>query len=203
MRIWMRNLMRKIGYYCDGCNKYKKTFSPPYGHRVCLACQLGDADEHKGQLDDLIQGRRAGAIDDPETLERIGSMRERFLQSEAERRREKPVNPNGVFKVHGSPENRAVISAEGGNIKKDSEGNACPLTTIGGSVIADTGRNVRIVDLVYGEVGNNTLYAKCRAYGALKLIQGDDQRFYSPATEIPSIQCDRCPVVREAIANNL
>lgn len=84
--MWFRNLFRKMGYYCDGCGKYKKTSNPPFGRRVCLTCQLSDADEHKAHLDDLILRQRMEIIGEREIGERLDYMRERFLPSKAERK---------------------------------------------------------------------------------------------------------------------
>ena len=76
---------KRTGYYCDGCGRYKKTFSPPFGRRVCLSCQLSDADEHKKHLDDLILRQDMEIIGEREISERLGYMRGRFLQSKSER----------------------------------------------------------------------------------------------------------------------
>lgn len=81
----IKRFCERRGYYCSGCNRYKKTFSPPFGRRVCLSCQLSDVDEHKAHLDDLILRQRMEIIGEREISERLGYMSERFLQSKSER----------------------------------------------------------------------------------------------------------------------
>jgi len=82
----IRNFLERIGYFCPGCNRYIKTFAPPFGRRVCLACQLADAEEHKAELDDIILQRRFCTMPDAVLQGRLGYLRGRFLPSKEERR---------------------------------------------------------------------------------------------------------------------
>lgn len=85
----IRTFFEKIGYYCPGCNRCKKVFAPPFGRRVCLSCQMEDADHHKAHLTDLISLREKGGISNSETYDRIRWMRDRYLQSKQEREESK------------------------------------------------------------------------------------------------------------------
>lgn len=144
-------------------------------------------------LHGILRARKAT----PVIIADAGALPQRQLRPMSYTEEERPVNPRGVFKIHGSPENRAIIGGEDGNVKTDTEGRVCPMIAIGDEVLVDTGREVEVVDMVYGESGNSTVYAKCRAYSALKCMQGSDGGYYSPATEVPGIDCGKCPVVSE------
>lgn len=85
MKPWLQNLMKRFGYYCPRCDRYAKTFNPPFGNRVCLECQLASVDGHKAMITDLNFRNRMGILDDKEALERVEFMRKKYLSSREER----------------------------------------------------------------------------------------------------------------------
>jgi len=141
-------------------------------------------------------------IDKP-TIEDTSGEAVRVLDDTPYVTKDAPDNPNGTFKVHGSPENIAIIGGADANVVKKATAEKCPLVDVGDivEVESQTGykttiRKVKVMDLVYGEVGNSSIYAKCAAFDAIKSIHASDQEFYSPATEVPAIDCVECPVLR-------
>ncbi len=86
MKVFER-FMTKLGYFCLGCNRYKKVFAPPYGRKVCLSCQLEDVSEHQAYMKDLELRQQIGILSKDDLLTRLDYLRDRFLQSKAERNR--------------------------------------------------------------------------------------------------------------------
>ena len=80
-----RKFLHRMGYYCQGCQKIKKTFAPPFGRRVCLSCQMLDADAHFAGLNDIIRQRDDGTMGDTVLAERLAVLKEQFLPSKEER----------------------------------------------------------------------------------------------------------------------
>ncbi len=84
----IRSILKRIGYYCPGCGRYKKTFSPPFGRRVCLRCQLADANGHKQGLDELMTNWEQGIMSNTDLVSRLEYLRSRYLPSKEERKDE-------------------------------------------------------------------------------------------------------------------
>jgi len=84
----IKRVLKRIGYYCPGCGRYKKTFSPPFGRRVCIRCQLADANGHKQGLDEIITSREQGLISNAEMVSRLDYLSYRYLPNKEERKDE-------------------------------------------------------------------------------------------------------------------
>lgn len=76
---WVRGIMQKLGYFCPSCSRIKKTFSPPFGNKVCLSCQLKDADDHLHLLNDISIRRGANKISDNELGLRLKNLKKTYL----------------------------------------------------------------------------------------------------------------------------
>lgn len=81
----IKALIERIGYYCPGCERYKKTFDPPFGRRACLDCQLSDVNQHGVELHNISERYRLGIASTQDVTDKVGDLRRRFLQSKGER----------------------------------------------------------------------------------------------------------------------
>lgn len=82
----IRDIIERIGYYCSGCERYKKTFAPPFGRRVCIDCQIDDVNQHSFELDNISERHRLGIASDEDLVQKVEQLQGRFLQSKEERK---------------------------------------------------------------------------------------------------------------------
>lgn len=84
----IKRVLKRLGYYCPGCGRYKKTFSPPFGRRVCLRCQLDDVKGYNRGLDKIIVSREQRLMSDSVMASSLDYLKSRYLPSKEERRKD-------------------------------------------------------------------------------------------------------------------
>lgn len=83
---FIRDILERIGYYCPACERYTKTFNPPFGRRACIDCQIEDVDQHGVELHNISERYRLGIASNEDLVRKVEQLRDRFLQSKEEPR---------------------------------------------------------------------------------------------------------------------